>query len=69
MYKVAYISGSAFSIEHLLKMTIDNINNSGGHIQNIVQSQSTNSNNGITNVTITIIYTLPGALAQSRGLF
>ena len=54
-YKVAYISGDSRTIGTTLKNTIEDINMKRGDIVEIVQSQST-SPNGMTIVTITIIY-------------
>ncbi len=57
MYKVAYITGPASSINLSLETTIEQINKSGGQITNVVQSQSTFQPylQGVI-VTITIIY-------------
>ncbi len=56
MYKLAYISGNSYDLAGTLRNTIEDINRSGGKIEQIVQSQST-STSGFTIVTVTIIYT------------
>jgi hypothetical protein len=56
MYKLAYVSGSNQSLGPLLKNTLEDINNRGGKIAHMTQSQST-SPQGNTIVTVTIIYT------------
>ena len=55
MYNISYVTGNNADIGSALKLTIDNINKSGGTIVHLVQSQST-SPSGFTNVTVTIIY-------------
>jgi hypothetical protein len=59
MYKVAYITGSASTINPLLEKAIEQINRSGGQITNVVQSQSSIETFNYTVVTITIIYQMP----------
>lgn len=55
MYKVAFLSGSSPAISSAIQNTIMEINEKGGEIKQIVQSQSTGQS-GMTIVTITIIY-------------
>ena len=54
MYKTAVVTGTPTNIGFALKQTIDQINLSGGKIEQIVQSQS--SGETYTIITITILY-------------
>lgn len=58
MYKVAFVSGDTFNLSSVLRQTIEDINQRGGTIVHILQSQSSHPA-GATIVTITIIYTSP----------
>lgn len=61
IYKVSYVTGNNVDIGRILNQEIEFINNKGGKIVNVVQSQST-GNSGIVIVTITIIYQVMRAL-------
>ena len=55
MYKVSYLSGGNTSVANVLSQTIDTINNSGGIIVHMLQSQSS-STEGFVVISITILW-------------
>ena len=55
MYKVAVVTGDVYNLSSTIKQTIEQINEMGGKIDQIVQSQSSNSYNH-TILTVTILY-------------
>jgi precorrin-6B methylase 2 len=55
MYKVSFISGGTSNIGTVLTETIDRINNQGGIIVNMLQSQSSSPESFVI-VTITILW-------------